>query len=415
MSHHVNWLYSLDTEGVPCEIFNGERLRAALSTVACGPGAFRLGDADCQWANGILPFTLDPCAEDDAGNPTWPPLTFAAPTWTGNPAPWWDGVTNSPSSHGYGFWIEEWTGLDSAHVTRNVAPRSSRTGGANLGSLFAGPRVWKMNVLVVGGSAAALEEMFRWLEQTLMDCCDPCGGGDMLLRTVCPPDGDPDFGVYRVKAAALTEGVSWVDPPIESLGCYLRRVSFTITVGDPCLYACASNCADQESIPGITSCVPLATWLGCNVTCADYAAYRLCCPVPAAVRGVTSPVVTMFNDSLDNSPPMRIYGMLDPLSQGCDPCSLAVCQDIQTLAIPPGGTLVVDSSQRRVLYSHPSDTAGLFIDGTPFLDPVPGKAPTFLSIQCDAGWVAVEPRQLCGNTGGLKISVDIVSRVGCCG
>lgn len=413
MSHHANWLYFLDSEGVPCELFNGERLRGALSAQPiCGQ--IQLADPDCEWANGTLPYALDPCSEDDNGVQTWQPMVFAAPDWPGNPAPWWDGIPGSLSSKAYGFWVEEWTGLDGAHTTRNVSSRANRRGGGNLGSLFSGPRVWTMNVVLVGANGAALEDLFRWLESSLMDCCDPCGTGDMLIRTTCPPDGDPSYGVYRVKNAALTAGVAWQDPPLEGLGCILRRVSFTITVADPCLYSCVTNCADEEELPGIGMCVPFHLWAGCDVACSDFEAYRICCPVPATNRGTSAPIVTMLNDSLFDSPPMRIYGMLDPMLNGCDPCSLTVCQDIQTHPIPAGGTLLVDSAQRRVLYSHPSTTNSQYIDGTPFLDPPAGTVPAFLSLSCDPGWVAVEPRKLCGSTDGLKISVDVVQRVGCC-
>jgi hypothetical protein len=110
---------------------------------------------------------------------------------------------------------------------------------------------------------------------------------------------------------------------------------------------------------------------------------------------------------------MRIYGMSDPLNIGCDPCSLGVCQDIITTAIPGGSALMVDSSTRKVLFRGP-DTGQEWVDGTTFLDPPLGTVPSYLQLSCDPGWVAVEPRRLCGDISGLKISVDVVQRVGCC-
>lgn len=269
-----------------------------------------------------------------------------------------------------------------------------------------------MNVVLTGATAPALEEMFRWLESTLIDTCNPCSGSEMLIRTVCPPDGAPEFGVYKVKGVALLEGLSWEEPPVERLACFMRRVSFTLGVGDPCLYTCSDSCMELEQFPLIDECVPFELWAGCNLTCTDLQDYRLCCPVPASTKGVTAPIVTILNDGPDEAPPVRIYGMTDPLGLGCDPCALPVCQDIRTTNIPAGAELMVDSATRKVLYRS-TLTNGDWVDGTPFLDPDPGTSPTFLQLSCDQGWVAIEPASFCGNTNDLKISVDIVSRVGC--
>lgn len=417
MSHHTNWLYTLDSEGFPCELINGQRLIAAMKQQgSCGGGGalFTQLKEDCQWHNGTFPFALDPCSVDTNGNQTWLPMTFAGTTWPGNPAPWWDGVNGSPSSLAYGIWIEEWTGLDGAHHKRNVAPRAGRRGGANVGALFSGNRVWKMNLIFVGGSAAALEDLFRWFENTVLDCCDPCSGQEALIRTTCPPDGDPSFGVYNVKGFSMIEGPAWEAPPIEALGCYLRRVSVTFGVSDPCLYSCSTNCATDEPYPFVGGpCIPFDLWWGCNRGCSDLAAYRICCPVPAAVRGSVSPVVTITNNSANDGAPVRIFGMIDAQNVGCDPCTLPVCQDIITKAIPGGATLLVDSATRKVLYKDGS-TGDQYVDGTAFLDPPAGTVPSFLSLSCDPGWVSIEPASFCGATDGLVFTIDIVERVGCC-
>jgi hypothetical protein len=410
----MQFLYSLNDDGSVCEIFNGERLMSALAdTGLCNVVGIKARGADCMWSDGTLPLALDTCSVDEDGEHTWQPITFAGITWPGNPAPWWDGASGSPSSQAYGFWIEEWTGLDSVHMKRNVAQRAGRLGGANFGSLSSQSRVWKLNVVLVGENGAALEDLFRWLETTLASCCDPCGGSGMLIRTACPPEGDAGFGLYQAKGTALIEGLQWEAPPIESLGCVMRRVSFTLGTSDPCLYSCAVSCADQEPIPNINDCVPFGLWAGCNISCTDMLNYRICCPVPAAGRGTVSPVVTIENEGAGDSPAMRIYGMSDPLGIGCDPCSLPVCQDIVTTSIPAGSAVMVDSSTRRVLFRGP-ETGQEWVDGTGFIDPPVGTVPTFLQLSCDPGWVAVEPRALCGDASSLKISVDIVQRVGCC-
>lgn len=407
-----SWLYFIDDEGATCEVFNSERLLGALGTTGvCG--LFGVRSHECEFNSGVSALALDPCSVNPSGVQTWDVLTFGAPTDPANPAPWWDGDPDSPSAGGYGFFIEEWTGMDGAHMKRNVANRAGRRGGANFGALTQGHRVWKMNIIMVGTSDAALEDLFRWLEQTLLDCCDPCGGNDMLIRTACPPESNPGFSLYRVHGAAMLEGLTWEDAPVQKLGCYIRRCSVTIGVSDPCLYSCAVNCADEAQLPLIDACVPIGLWMGCNLTCEDLEPYRLSCPVPATSRGQTSPVVTIVNESTQASPPLRIYGMSDPLGLGPDPCVLERCQDIRTQRIPPGGTLVVDSSTRKTLYKD-ATTGQVFVDGTPFLDPDPGRAPSYLSLSCDPGWVSIEPVAFCGDTNALKISIDIIQRTGCC-
>lgn len=414
-SHHTSWLYTLDADGGVCELINGQRLLAAMNaTASCGNSMFVQVADDCRWGDGTFPYTLDPCSVDDDGNQTWLPQTFAGTTWSGNPAPWYDGVPGSPSSQAYGIWVEEWTGLDGAHHKRNVAQRAGRRGGANFGALFSGSRVWAMNLIFVGGSAAALEDLFRWFEQSVLDCCDPCGGQEVLIRTTCPPDGNPDFGVYKVKGFSMIQGPAWETPPIEALGCFMRRVSVTFGASDPCLYACSSNCVTEEPFAFVGGgCIPFDIWLGCDRTCTDMAPYRLCCPVPAATRGQVSPIVTIHNTSANDSAAVRIYGMSDPQGVGCDPCSLPICQDIITKSLPSGATLLVDSASRKVLYKS-GETGDEYIDGTAFLDPPEGTVPSFLSLSCDAGWVAIEPATFCGDTDGLVFTVDIAERVSCC-
>jgi len=412
MSHPVSFFYTVDEDGGTCEIISGERLMANLSSqAACG--IFHVEQRDCEWTNGVLPFALDPCSVDGDGEHTWIEQTFDGPTWVGNPAPWWDGVIGSPSSQAYGIWVEEWTGLDGSHHRRNVSSRAGRRGGGNFGGLFSGHRVWKMNLILVGANGAALEDLFRWLESQLLDCCDPCSGQDALIRTACPPDGDPEFGLYKVKGMAMIEGPAWEAPPIETLGCVIRRVSVTLGVSDPCLYSCATSCTSEESFPFVGACVDFDVWMGCGNTCESLADFRICCPVPATTRGTTAPIVTIRNDSTVDSTAIRIYGMSDPLGLGCDPCSLSVCQDITTRSIPAGGTLVVDSATRKVLYKN-ADTGDVFVDGTSFLDPPDGTIPSFLALSCDPGWVAIEPASFCGNTDSLVFSVDTVVRTSCC-
>ena len=67
------------------------------------------------------------------------------------------------SADGLGFFIEEWTGLDSGHITRPV----STTGhGGQLGTMHAEERVMAFNVIAFARTEKALNYMYSWLEAT---------------------------------------------------------------------------------------------------------------------------------------------------------------------------------------------------------------------------------------------------------
>jgi hypothetical protein len=228
MSHHVGML--MFDNGIEVrEIINHARTLEHLrnADVACSRITFH--DTECD----VL--SLDQCSYD--------PVTFTTPDDVNRPAPWYDGVEGSPSSNGYGFWIEEWTGLDGSHMRRGASASYPR--GSIFGQLGQPHRVWKMNVSLYGADAVALEDLFRWLEESLIACCQP--GVTAWIRTTCPDGYDNDYGLVHVLDAQLLEGVEWIEPAIPELGCFSRRVSFTIGVGDPCLYRPPVECLDDES------------------------------------------------------------------------------------------------------------------------------------------------------------------------
>ncbi len=413
MSHSWSqFLYFIDEEEEMCEFLNGERLLAHLRNVSPGCGTFNVTDEICQWSDSTRPLMLNPCS-----SPQWEPWgTFTTPSASSAsevPAPWWDGVPNSPSSRALGIWVEEWTGMDGAHHKRNTGNRSGRRGGGSFGAVFSGFRTWKLNVVLVGQDEPSLEDLFRWMESTLLDYCDPCGGADAFVRTACPPEDDPGFGLWRYRGIALLEGPTWEDDPVPDLACVLRRASFTLGVSDPCMYGCPTTCIEEDSFPFVGSCVPWRFWVGCDLSCEDLAPYRLCCPVTGVSRGIVAPIVTIHNSGAEDSIPTRIYGMADPLNLGCDPCLLDVCQDIRVRSLPAGSTLLVDAAQRRILYKDVS-TNQTWVDGTPFIDLDPGRAPNYLALTCFNGWVAIEPTAFCpGEVDDLVFSVQTQQVTGC--
>lgn len=413
MAHSfTQFLYFIDDDEELCEFIQGERLMAYLRNVGVGCGQINVSEEICQWADLSRPLNMNPCSD-----PQWESLgTYTTPgasSGTVSPAPWWDGVPGSPSSQALGIWVEEWTGMDGAHHRRATGNRGGRRAGGSFGAMFSGFRTWKLNVILVGQNEPALEELFRWMESTLLNYCDPCGGSDAYVRTVCPPDGDPGFGLWRYRGIALLEGPTWEDDPLEDMACTLRRASFTLGVSDPCMYSCPEVCVDEESFPAIVGCIPWSHWIGCGLTCEDFEPYRLCCPVQGTNHGIVSPIVTIHNGGTGDSVPTRIYGMADPLELGCDPCLLDACQDVKIASLPAGSTLQVDAAQRRILYKDVS-TNQTWVDGTPFIVLDPGRAPNYLALACSTGWVAVEPSGFCpGNVEDLVVSVQTQQIVGC--
>lgn len=223
----VNFLYFDDGINTH-EIINGARTLEHLRNSSQSCGSIQVVNDDCP----VL--YLDPC--------DYAPITFTTPDDPTNPAPWWDGVAGSPTSKAYGFLIDEWTGLDGAHMSRDATP--VRRKGSVFGSLGQAHRVWKMNVSLFAADQVALEALFRWLEDALISCCQT--GVTAWVRTVCPEGYDDDEGLVHVVDLQILEGLQWEGEAVNDLSCKVRRVSFTLGVGDPCLYRPPVTCYDNE-------------------------------------------------------------------------------------------------------------------------------------------------------------------------
>jgi hypothetical protein len=106
MSHHVGFLYFDDGIQVR-EIINHARTIEHLRNSGIGCATVGIQAEECA----VL--SLDQC--------DYTPVTFTTPDDINRPAPWYDGVPGSPSAGGYGFWINEWTGLDGSNVRRSAS------------------------------------------------------------------------------------------------------------------------------------------------------------------------------------------------------------------------------------------------------------------------------------------------------
>lgn len=322
----------------------------------------------------------------------WTPLDLST---TGDP---WYNANVPASTEAFGFWIEEWTGLDGAHHHRSSSPVGGRRGGAEYGPQSHDARVWKLNVLLHGSSERGLNYLFRWLEQTLLDCCNSaCGTRKAWLREVCPSSlSNLDEGYARAENVALLDGPTWEDSPVEDSGCYLRRVSFTLGVGSPCLYRDQPGSVSGDSTNvGVVSSASIQnagcdTWVNTN--------RRVQADLPIPDIGQVAPIITITSSagsvgSIHTAlPALRIVGYADPNNTG-DPCrAIEVGEFILEGSASSGLQIVVDMVQRRVFYR---DLAGgnYLTDGGRFIGASirPGVQRWWSLGGCDSGFVIVEP------------------------
>lgn len=390
MTRPLDYLY-FDDGAQPREIFNGARTMAYLANYSCN--LFTQKTAPCN----IL--TVDPC--DDT------PLNFTDTTT----APWYDGVPGSPSSNAYGFWINEWVGMDGSNIRRaatNLYPR-----GASFGPLGQAHRVWKMNVMLFGADEVALEDLFRWLEESLLACCQP--GVTAWVRTTCPDGYDDDYGLVHVVDLQLLEGVTWISDPADGYGCQVREVTFTLGVGDPCLYGPPENCVEDEPFPEAVLCdIGISGMFGCPSDPDAFADWRICCPVTGRRIGVTAPVVVLHNTSTtDFSPPMRVIGVTNFFDSGCVVGTNAIFGEVRVAGIPPQSELMVDCARRRVLWRR-LGFLGPWESGYVYLDRSLLAVPDYPANGCDDGMIFVEPTTITSSLADLTVTVDMVSRYGCC-
>lgn len=404
-SYFQQFIYTLDSLGNPTELINGARtaanLRAANDT--------RYQEIDIN--SGCQSLQLEPCRASfspplGVSVTTWGPANFAI-----SQAPWFDSGVGV-SAEAYGFTITDWTGLDGAHHARNVVQSAQGRGGAYYGAQTSTGRTMKFNVLLHGATERGLMWLFRWLESELLGCCSG-GEGSLWIREWCPNNSavDPEEGMARLDRVALLEGPTWEAPPVEGLTCICRMVSFTIGVGDPCMY---------RPLGSTTTTVTAATSIGTALfgslgaqndgdnqgyvnhyaPCNRFTGTGLdaCLVLPRATFGkmsgivtITSPAESVGGQQLKQMPTMRIVGHVNRAGVGsCNVCnnttmSLMVLQNIYA-----GDYVEVDLGRRTVRRKGTID--GDVWDDASYM--IQNLAPLRLwaaFAACDAGAITVEP------------------------
>jgi hypothetical protein len=405
VSYHQGFLYLSNAYGNAVEVINEARTTANL-TSAINAGVLRFGNVRSSAGCAALSYT--PCTMSGTGTVTsWAALIT--------------GITNSPwysasfpaSSEAYGFFIEEWTGLDGAHHGREVTPFGSGRGGGMLGPQGSGARTMAFNVVLVGGSERGLNYLFRWLESTLLSCCDPNDNPSLYLREYCTASADLTDGLAHVDDVGLIAGPTWESPPVEDAGCYVRRVSFTLVAGSPSFFREPTDVTSGTSLKsamtgGVTIApVALSRFVGTSL--------RVAGTMPTPEYGLVSPVVTFTSDMKVNGssgarltlPQMRIYGMLNPGNAALtSPYKMFPIGGLVLNNIPSGATVTVDVGAGKIWYLD-KYTSLETVSGMSYLLP---RAPTFANgnfltpdfvgarmkrwfgfNNCQAGVVVVEP------------------------
>lgn len=373
-----------------------------------------------------------PDTEIGLGAAFWEPLSFSSPDV--DPAPWYN--SGYPESAGaYGFWVEEWTGLDSSHTARPISPSGSYR--SQLGRIGSKERVMKINLLLLASSERSLEYLYRWIESSLTNVCATCETDSMYIRRFCPDPGvDPGEGVAELRKVGLVEGFKWESDPVDQGQCYLRRMSFTLAAGDPCMYLPAT----EIPFDSVNNSADVLTCLGdMNLSTDRIPCRPTCQELPETCRtlisfevnplGAAGPVLTLTNDTDEYAMPIRVICYADPLEIGIDPnpCGLPVLGEIYIGPMSPWSELVWDVAGRDVRYAD--HTTGEFTTGWAFIDGNDPPYPRFFALPCGVGHIVIEPASAClevdsgdyiyfgVNLGSAPAfptpSLEIVERIGC--
>lgn len=329
----------------------------------------------------------------------WMPLSFATPAT--DPAPWYN--SNYPeSADALGFYVEEWTGLGSDHVRGALTATGRPGGGGRVGVLGSQGRVMKLNLFAVANSEAGMQYLMDWLSSQLIGMCGGCGDDTMLFRRFCGSESDLWNGVGEMRRVRVIEGVSWEAEPVEIATCFLRRMSFTIAAGDPCVYFHATDVpADPADFTADLSTCLADGFVDedrhpCRPSCSELTEdCRAAFTFEVNPLGAMAPVVQMYNDSAEPTLPMRVLLYADPLDVGVDPnpCGLPLMAEIYIRSMPAYASFIWDIAGRTTYFRDV--TTGEFVEGGPYIDANDPPVPRYSSLPCGKAWLVFEPGTFC--------------------
>ena len=367
---------------------------------------------------------------------TWDPQVYVDPAT--DDAPWYS-VEYPESADALGFIIQEWTGLGNPHTNRSVSAKGGLGGGGQLGVISNSERTMSIDVLLHGRSEEAVQYLFDWLSSTLAGACATCATDSYLIRRSCGSVADLWQGVAKLNQVGLISGPDWEVEILERNKCFLRRATFVLAAGDPCMYL-SGEIVDDDDEPNVGTCLAsLDLTVGrnpCRPTCFEVSQgtdcrYSFFYDVPAGAT-VQAPVLSLTNHGSEYSIPCRAIVYYDPLGLETapglvNPCGLQILGQLYVRALRSGATLVWDVSARDVLYRDFS-TGGL-VPGWAYVDPNDPPERRWFALPCGQIIVVIEPATFCLDNLGAGLFTDgtlifqdphfptptleIVPRVGC--
>ena len=421
MTYHHGWAYIEDADGPWRELFNHARTAAYLSrstALGCGTILNVLDDGGCEayrWAP-----TADVLTEESTGTPLldestgewliegdgisptgWLQRTFTSPAT--DPAPWYN-ASFPESGQALGFWITEWTGLDSGHIQRQMTQRGNYGAGGTFGAMGSMGREMGFEVILLGESEAALDYLYRWLDATLSSVCATCATDTLVLRRTCPdvniltPDTVLD-GVVEMRGVGLIAGMQWGAPPVERAGCFIRRVNFTMGATDPCMYGL---CTDVPAVQTINwdACMTAAnlsvTRTNCRPNCSEMSS--LCRTVFDYTINDPSggaPIIELVPpDYMGATIPIRIRTYANPNNlTPAQLCGAPLLAELYVASLPQYTELRYDVPGRRVEIRNAG--TGDWINGFGYLGPNDVGVPRFFHSGCGKYTTIVEPADFC--------------------
>jgi len=397
VTFHHGWLFIDEPDGNARELFNHARTAAYLqnSTVlGCGSVYGVLDDGGCAAYTWAPPDDIDVSTD-------WVQQTYTTPD--GDGAPWYN--SDFPeSADALGFWVSEWTGLDSGHIKRELSQVGSYGGGGILGAMGSNAREMGFEVILIGESERALDYLYQWLDSTVSSVCSTCTTDSILIRRFCPDlDGTTEpavtaqEGVVELHGVGLTSGLQWGAPPVSQGGCYMRRVNFTLASTDPCMYGACTDVAQSQAMSwgSCFSGIDVAR-NPCRPTCTDIDPdCRLAFDYSVSDPSAVAPVLTiMTSGHPDGSIPVRIrtYANHFGLSPG-EICGAPVLGELYVASLPPYTEFIYDVARRQVLLTNPS--TGGFISAFAYLGPNDPGNSRFFALGCGDFMTVVEPSDWC--------------------
>jgi hypothetical protein len=420
VTYHHGWLMIGEENGNYAELFNHARTAAYLQSSSTLGGTTVYGvlsDGGCEG------YTWMPPTTDGGTGGVWFQQTYTNPVSDG--APWYNS-TFPESGEALGFWITEWTGLDSGHIKREISPVGAYRGGGQFGATYSMAREMGFEVILLAESEAAMDYLYRWLDSTLSSVCYSCQTDSILIRRICPEGtvtaGTADEGVVELRQVGMTSGLVWGSPPVEQAGCFIRRANFTLAALDPCMYGvCSAEETPTQSMTwgtcfagdnvneGRTDCRPSCSEMPgeCRLTF-DYSVDVVTAAAPRIV------VTAGTADSI----PMRIRTYANPNGMAPeDLCGTPLLCELYVAALPATSELLYDIAGRTVSYR--SAATGTWVNGFAFVATNDVGIPRFAALGCGDFTTIVEPASFCydgapASTGNYAdVSLVIQERMGC--